>query len=87
MEDLFRLIGRYLWPLLGAGILVGAIGVLRGSSLLSLLAALILFVSALPLLPSGWLALPPLVLAGGLLYAALSLWRSRRSDRNGNGRS
>ncbi|GEM_PF-4291837 len=78
MEELIRLIGRYLWPLLGTGLLMGAIGVLRGSPALCFLAALVLLAVTLPLLPSGWLALPPFALAGGFLYAAVNVWYTKR---------
>lgn len=42
------------------------------------LAALVLLAVTLPLLPSGWLALPPFALAGGFLYAAVNAWYTKR---------
>ena len=80
MEGLIHVIGPYAWTLVVTGLVVGAIGIARRSRLSCLLAALLLFVATLPFLPSGWLALLTLALAGGFLYAATILGREERSD-------
>ncbi len=80
MEGLIGVIGPYVWTLVVTGLVVGAIGLVRRSWLLCLLAALLLFIATLPFLPSGWLALLTLALAGGFLYAAAILGREGRSD-------
>ena len=80
MEGLIGVIGPYVWTLVVTGLVVGAIGLVRRSWLLCLLAALLLFIATLPFLPSGWLALLTLALAGVFLYAAAILGREGRSD-------